>query len=115
VEPIALQICHCCRLVHEDRTGGWITRKAYQEATGINPIICRLTNQGGSPQGLTNQGGASASGLGVVTGLPTGGNNPLVASPLISVSTVPEGSSLILLGAAFFTLALFGRRLQSSF
>jgi hypothetical protein len=82
---------------------------------GVDTSPPGLQNQGGSPQGLTNQGGASASGLGVVTGLPTGGNNPLVASPLISVSTVPEGSSLILLGAAFFTLALFGRRLQSSF
>ena len=44
MDPLVLQICHSCRLVHEDRTGGWITKKAFQDATGVDPITCRLTH-----------------------------------------------------------------------
>ena len=36
-----LTICTRCGLVRDDR-GGWLTQKAYREATGIDPVICRL-------------------------------------------------------------------------
>jgi hypothetical protein len=80
---------------------------------GANNLPPGLENQGGPP-GLTNQGG-STGGLGVVSGLTTGGNNPLVVGQSLttSVSTVPEGSSMILLGAGLFALALFTRRQRS--
>jgi hypothetical protein len=38
--PVLL-ICHKCRLVHSEE-GGWMTKKTYQDTSGINPITCRL-------------------------------------------------------------------------
>jgi CheY-like chemotaxis protein len=42
-EPPVLLICHRCRLVHGEE-GGWMTKKTYREATGIDPVVCRLTH-----------------------------------------------------------------------
>lgn len=42
-EPPVLLMCHRCRLVHGEE-GGWMTHKAYREATGIDPITCRVTH-----------------------------------------------------------------------
>jgi hypothetical protein len=36
-----LRICTRCRLVHDD-LGGWLTKKAYQDAMGVDPLSCRL-------------------------------------------------------------------------
>jgi CheY-like chemotaxis protein len=41
-EPPALLICHRCRLVHGEE-GGLMTKQTYREATGIDPVTCRLT------------------------------------------------------------------------
>lgn len=44
--PVLL-ICHLCRLVHDDRetwASGWLSKKAYRDATGIAPNTCRLTH-----------------------------------------------------------------------
>jgi hypothetical protein len=38
-----LRICTKCRLVHDD-LGGWLTKKAYLDAMGIDPLSCRLKN-----------------------------------------------------------------------
>jgi hypothetical protein len=82
---------------------------------GTNNLPPGLENQGGSPPGLGRQGGTGTPG-----GFNSqGGNNPLIAlnaSPNTPVSAVPEGgSSVILLGAGLFALALFSRRLQRSY
>jgi hypothetical protein len=37
-EPKVLEICHLCRLVHDEALGGWVSKKAYREATGIDPV-----------------------------------------------------------------------------
>ena len=42
-EPPVLLICHRCRLVHGEE-GGWMTTKTYREATGIDPLACRLAH-----------------------------------------------------------------------
>jgi hypothetical protein len=42
-DPPVLLICHECRLVHSE-TGGWMTKKAYRDTTGVDPISCRLTH-----------------------------------------------------------------------
>ena len=42
-DPPVLQICTKCRLVHDNRSG-WLSKKSYREATGIDPITCRLTH-----------------------------------------------------------------------
>jgi hypothetical protein len=39
--PPDLRICTRCRLVQDDR-GGWLTKNAYREAMGIDPLSCRL-------------------------------------------------------------------------
>jgi len=44
MDPLSLQICNACLREHEDRTGGWMTRKAYREATGTDPVTCRLVH-----------------------------------------------------------------------
>jgi hypothetical protein len=46
-DPPVLQICTKCRLVHDDRetwASGWLSKKAYRDASGIDPITCRLTH-----------------------------------------------------------------------
>ena len=40
-EPPMLKICTKCQLVHDD-WGGWLTKKAYRDATGIDPVTCLL-------------------------------------------------------------------------
>ena len=40
--PVLL-ICHRCRFVH-DESGGWMTKTTYREATGIDPVTCRLSH-----------------------------------------------------------------------
>jgi CheY-like chemotaxis protein len=42
-EPPVLLICHSCRLVHGEE-GGWMTQETYRQATGIDPVACRLTH-----------------------------------------------------------------------
>ena len=42
-EPPVLLMCHRCRLVHGEE-GGRMTEKTYREATGIDPVTCRLTH-----------------------------------------------------------------------
>ena len=42
-----LLICHLCGLVHDDREtwqAGWLSKKAYRDATGIDPTTCRLAH-----------------------------------------------------------------------
>jgi hypothetical protein len=41
-EPPMLMICTKCQLVHDDG-GGWLTKKAYRDATGVDPATCLLT------------------------------------------------------------------------
>lgn len=44
-DPPFVKICSRCRLVHDDRESwatGWLTKKAYRDATGIDFIACRL-------------------------------------------------------------------------
>jgi uncharacterized protein (UPF0212 family) len=45
-DPKVLQICHICRLVHDEREtmDRWVSKKTYRLATGIDPITCRLTH-----------------------------------------------------------------------
>jgi hypothetical protein len=42
-EPPVLLICHRCRLVC-DEANGWMTKKTYRDATGIDPLTCQLTH-----------------------------------------------------------------------
>ena len=42
-DPHVLQICTKCRLVYDDRSG-WLSKKAYRGAIGIDPLTCRLTH-----------------------------------------------------------------------
>jgi len=44
-ERKVLQICPTCWFVHDGQEGvmsSWLTQKAYQDVTGIDPITCRL-------------------------------------------------------------------------
>jgi len=44
--PVLL-ICHICGLVHDDREtwqAGWLSKKAFRDATGIDPLTSRLTH-----------------------------------------------------------------------
>ena len=40
-DPKVLEVCNLCRLVH-DEMGGWVSKRAYGEATGIDPTNCCL-------------------------------------------------------------------------
>ena len=35
-----LEVCALCRLVHDETLGGWVSKQAYRNATGTDPITC---------------------------------------------------------------------------
>ena len=83
---------------------------------GPNNIPPGLSNQGGLPPGLSSQGAAGSNvsqALQNIGGPNASGFNPLVSlnTPTTTpVSTVPEGSSVLLLSAGLVVLALtYGR------
>ena len=43
-DPKVLEVCDLCRLVHDEREtmDCWVSKKAYQLATGIDPTNCHL-------------------------------------------------------------------------
>ena len=43
LQPKTLQACELCRFVHDDNLAVWLSREAYKEITGIDPITCRLS------------------------------------------------------------------------
>ena len=46
-EALVLLIWHLCGLVHDDREiwqAGWLSKKAYRDATGIDATTCRLAH-----------------------------------------------------------------------
>ena len=46
-DALVLLICHLCGLVHDDREtwqAGWLSKKAYRDATRIDPTTCRLAH-----------------------------------------------------------------------
>jgi hypothetical protein len=38
--PKAIEVCALCRLVHDEALGGWLSKKTYRDATGINANSC---------------------------------------------------------------------------
>jgi hypothetical protein len=38
--PKVLEVCALCRLVHDETLGGWVSKQAYRNATGTDPITC---------------------------------------------------------------------------
>lgn len=40
-EPLVLEICHRCRLVHSEAVG-WMTKDTYRDTFGVDPLTCRL-------------------------------------------------------------------------
>jgi hypothetical protein len=43
-QPKVLDVCALCRLVHDETLGGWISKQAYRDATGIDPINCEQSH-----------------------------------------------------------------------
>jgi hypothetical protein len=39
-----LEICILCRLVHDETVDDWISKQAYHDATGIDPLTCEETH-----------------------------------------------------------------------